>query len=107
MRPVIADGDEVVLGPVTAPEPRIGDVILVDTSRGPKLHRVIERGQDPDGTWLRVRGDTQVGAGERVRLDAVCARVVHVQRTLAKSVAVYAAEYLRWIPRWLPGAAES
>ena len=106
MRPVIADGDEVVLGPLLAGEPQTGEVILVGTSRGPKLHRVIERGHDADGTWLRVRGDTQVGAGETVRLDAVYARVVSVHRPLVKTLTVYAAEYVRWIPRWLPGIVE-
>jgi hypothetical protein len=107
MRPIIADGDEVVLGPLGSREPRVGEVILVDTSRGPKLHRIIERGQDADGAWLRVRGDTQLGAGETVRLDAIYARVVNVERPLLKTLAVYAAEYVRWLPRWLPEIAES
>jgi len=106
MRPIIADGDDVVLGPLLTGEPHIGEVILVDTSRGPKLHRVIERGQDDNGTWLRVRGDTQVGAGETVRLDAIYARVVSVHRPLVKALAVYATEYVRWLPRWLPGREE-
>ena len=106
MRPVISDGDDVVLGPLEAQGPRVGEVLLVDTSRGPKLHRVIARGRDGDGTWLRVRGDTQVGAGETVRLDAVYARVVSVQRPLVKTLAVHVAEYVRWLPRWLPGIVE-
>jgi hypothetical protein len=103
MRPMITDGDEVVLGAVRSSTPHIGEVILVDTSRGPKLHRVIECGQDSSGNWLRVRGDTQIGAGEVVRLDALYARVVSVHRPLLKTIAIYATESLRWIPRWLPG----
>lgn len=82
MYPAIAHGDRVILGPLPAGCVRVGDVVLVGTDNGPRLHRVISAGTDPSGPFLTTRGDAEVGQGERVRPAAVCGRVVRVQRPL-------------------------
>jgi hypothetical protein len=100
MRPRIADDDNVVLGPVRPAALRVGDVVLAHTARGPKLHRVVARGVDPTGPWLTLRGDTQVGLGQKVRHQDVLARLVRVERGWLKSLAAYTEHYARRIP-WL------
>ena len=97
MRPAIADQDWVVLGPVGGHEPRLGEVVLARTRRGPRLHRVVEKGAGADGGWLRVRGDTQLGRGETVSMDAVVARLVKVDRSLIRAVLLRVAERARRI----------
>lgn len=100
MRPAIADDDVVVLGPVGSDSLRPDDVVLARTPRGAKLHRVVDCGVDPGGPWLRLRGDTQVGAGQVVRPDDVVARVHHVERSLCKTAQVYFDHFTRRVP-WL------
>ena len=84
MYPAIAHGDRVILGPLPAGGARVGDVVLVGTDNGPRLHRVVSTGTDPSGPFLLTRGDAEAGPGERVRPTAVCGRVVRVQRPLRR-----------------------
>ena len=100
MRPAIADDDVAVLGPVDLGPLQLGDVVLARTPRGPKLHRVVAWGVDPDGPWLRIRGDTQVGRGQKIRPGDVAARVHHVERPLLKTAQVYFDHFARRVP-WL------
>jgi hypothetical protein len=79
MYPSIAHGDRVILAPLAEGGARMGDVVLVGTDNGPRLHRVISL--EP---VLLTRGDAETGPGERIRAEAVCGRVVRVQRPLRR-----------------------
>jgi hypothetical protein len=84
MVPAIADGDQVILGPLPEGGARAGDVVLAGTPSGPRLHRVVGAGADPSGPFLQIRGDAEAGPGERVRPETVCGRVVRVRRPLRR-----------------------
>ena len=84
MYPAIAHGDRVILGPLPEGGARVRDVVLVGTPDGPRLHRIISTGADPSGPFLLVRGDAETGPGERVGPEAVCGRVVRVNRPLGR-----------------------
>jgi hypothetical protein len=58
MRPVLAPGDVVRLKASARARPRFGDVLLVSTAGGPRLHRLVWR--PPIGRW-RTRGDLAPG----------------------------------------------
>ena len=79
MYPAIAHGDGVILGPLPKGGARVGDVVLVGTGNGPRLHRVVSL--DPA---LITRGDAEQGPGEHIRPEAVCGRVVRVKRPLRR-----------------------
>jgi hypothetical protein len=89
MRPAIADDDQVVLCPIRSPGPCAGEVVLAETRLGPRLHRVVARGVDEQGPWLRIRGDRQVGPGQLVRPEDVVAAVARVERPLYKALGAY------------------
>ena len=63
MYPAIAHGDRVVLGPLPPGGARVGDVVLVGTGDGPRLHRVVSTGSDSAGPFLLTRGDAELGGG--------------------------------------------
>ena len=98
MRPRVADDDVVVLGPSPSSSLNVGNVVLARTARGPRLHRIVAVGQDEQGDWLQVRGDTQVGSGQRVRPADVVASLVRVERPLLRAAATYWAWWTRWLP---------
>jgi signal peptidase len=57
MAPTIPMGAVVVLEP-TATVPTVGDIVSVDVPGGPTYtHRVVEVVAQPDGPWLRTKGD--------------------------------------------------
>ncbi|MBW1807862.1 MAG: S24/S26 family peptidase [Deltaproteobacteria bacterium] len=82
MFPSIADGDEVVIGPLDPGGPQIGQVVLVDTQSGPRLHRLIAK--DADGKYFVARGDAELSAGDRIKADQIYARIVQTRRPLSR-----------------------
>jgi hypothetical protein len=78
MVPVIADGDRVVLATLDDNGPQIGEILLVRTQEGPRLHRFVAWEEVDSGRGLRVRGDAQRGSGELVQPSDVGGRVVKV-----------------------------
>ena len=80
MYPAIADGDKVTLRRPKADEPRIGQVLFVETADGPRLHRLIDQAQDQDGKLYLVRGDAQASAADKVRPPALAGLVMRIRR---------------------------
>jgi len=76
MHPHIADGERVVLGPPGPAGPRPGEVVLARTPAGARLHRVLRC----TGRGYLLRGDADSLAPEMVEEQAICARVVRVER---------------------------
>jgi hypothetical protein len=84
MAPFIHDGDRVVLGPNRPQGPRVGEVVLVRTARGPRLHRLTGSGHDQAGGSFSVTGDANGSLLEIVRREDVIATVVSVHRPLRR-----------------------
>ncbi len=80
MRPWIADGERVRLGPLDPAGPEPGEVLLVSLGGEARLHRYLGQAAGPRGPWLLVAGDAQPGPPERVEPGAVIARVLAVRR---------------------------
>ena len=84
MVPAIADGDRVSLRPAGAGSPRLGDVWLVATSKGARLHRLVSSGRNHLGAWFRVKGDAATGALEHVSRADLVGRVVRIDRSASR-----------------------
>jgi hypothetical protein len=77
MLPVLAPGDVVRLKEAARARPRFGDVLLVSTPDGPRLHRLVWR--PPFGPW-RTRGDQAPGFDGPLHPQSTLGAVVGVER---------------------------
>ncbi len=84
MFPFIADGDEVVLGPLDPGGPQIGQVVLFDTKNGARLHRLIAQVSESGNSYFIARGDAELSAGERIEVDQIYGRIVETRRPLSR-----------------------
>jgi hypothetical protein len=82
MWPVIADGERVRLGPLPAGGPWPGDILLARLEDGLVLHRYLGQVPGPDGPWLLLGGDAELGPPARVPAGQALARVERIRRGL-------------------------
>ena len=80
MAPIIADGDQVLLGPLAPGGARIGEVVLIRTDSGPRLHRLVQVDGNPDEQLFVARGDAPGSSKDRIPGSAICGRVVRINR---------------------------
>jgi hypothetical protein len=76
MRPTLAPGDVVRLAHASVREPRVGDVILVESGEGPRLHRLVFS----LAGRIRTRGDRGPGFDGPRRLEEALGTVLGVER---------------------------
>jgi hypothetical protein len=76
MRPTLSSGDVVRLVHASMREPRVGDVVLVESGEGPRLHRLVFS----FAGRIRTRGDRGPGFDGPRRLEDALATVVGVER---------------------------
>ncbi|OGP81563.1 MAG: hypothetical protein A2Y95_11635 [Deltaproteobacteria bacterium RBG_13_65_10] len=114
MRPFLQDGDEIRIVPAPSDRIQLGDIVLVRTSSGAALHRVLS--MDLREAVVRTKGDASrvsdapLPAGAIVgRAEAVWRGVGWValdtrrHRVLGRFVSVVLSplEPLRWAARWI------
>lgn len=93
MYPAIADGDVVQVDPTATPAVR-GEVVMVESSEGLRVHRVIHSGEN-----MRTRGDCCFQSDDNVQSAIGSVSLVGEiscptpQRTLGTTIR-------RWIARW-------
>ena len=64
MEPAIGVGAAIIVAPVTPPELRVGDVVSLRAGEERALftHRIVEVIDQPDGRWVRTKGDANPSA---------------------------------------------
>ena len=80
MRPMLRDGDQVRLAPVTDAGVRLGDVVLRVDPAGPILHRVVGRWPSRDGWRILTKGDGACRLDPPLPPDRLVGRVVVLVR---------------------------
>jgi hypothetical protein len=95
MAPAIWPGDELVLGPVRAGGPRVGDVVAWADRGRLVAHRVVEI----DGETVRTAGDATSAPDAPVPLSALIAMVAAVQPARLRRIASAARMLARWALR--------
>lgn len=78
MRPALVEGEDVLVVAAARQPPRFGDVVLLESSEGLRLHRLVWNGRR-----LRTKGDRAPGFDGPRPWEAALGTVVGVQRAQA------------------------
>lgn len=81
MKPLVRDGDILLIEPLGQRLPRLGDVVLCQTANGRVLaHRVIKRQGKPGGYTYLIQGDVVADPDGWITRDQIWGRVSKLER---------------------------
>lgn len=81
MRPLVRDGDVLLVKPIDPQSIRLGDVVLCkNQAEQAVVHRVICKRQEPDGLAYQVKGDQSVQPDGWLPVGCVYGKLIGIER---------------------------
>ncbi len=72
MKPTLdADSNGIRIIPESDEQVKIGDIVTFEKEDDLIVHRVVEKGNDEDGTWFITRGDNNSADDEKIRFSDI------------------------------------